>query len=1814
MPPFPDCSDPNAFGKGWNLHDQVIIVTPDFQHDITECEPCSMCTADSCVLGADSVSLTSDGALNVNVGLGLDRYGMSAGALGLRSSSPTLTLSTPSALECRKSPGSQLIRGADGVVRQIRNSQGLVDIVTTSSTSYELRFYTLSHAGTIDATGLYVPTPDSQFKTIAVANPDATGTTFNELHVTTSGEGVARASLFTWSDADQSWTLTTGNGLRQESNIAASDPGSGNRANVYTIMDGSGQNVLYQERQTVHSFPWGDEVIQKVVDPNGAALTTTWSYYDDPENDDDNYSHLKQVVQPSGYWEIYQYDSSGRTIGVDAQFEDSPSENCNGQCHITTTTYGTGDPAATVVETIQGQEISRRYTLHRQGGEVWDIQATAPNANWNSPNNLVTITRSYLGGLFEGKVQSVKRPDGTMTIYQYQYVASDGGSNLITTVSTGEPNGSGTAIVNGTKTVTTMNLGGVVLGEETYGITEGTDTLLESNHVAAVDDFGRATQIHYSDGTSVTTVYGCCGVLSTTDREGVTTTYTYDALTRPVTTTRAGITTSNNYDAAGHVLSTVRIGTDNSKVTLNRSTYDVAGRLTSSTDGIANTTSYSEMIDGDSQNVRTTTYPDQTTRIETYYQDGQLLSVKGTDVHGVRYVYGADANGRYTQEIKLNTDGSDSGEWTKTYTDMVGRPSLIVYSDGASSTSFYNSQGQLAKQVDPDGVMALFSCNARGELETTAIDMDQNGQIDFDGTDRITQMENSVVTAHGTTVRRTTTSVWTNDNVEASSVVSINDVSADGLQSWSILYGLTNHAQTVYNGNGQRTVTTTNPDGSVTVSQYQSGRLVSTRQYGSDNAQIAGTTYSYDPHGRLSTQMDARNGATTFTHDNDDRITSVTASGQTTSYFYDGLGRQTQVTLPDNGTVNFAYCATGELATNSGARAYPVAYTYDYAGRMKTMTTWQDYPTSGSAATTWDYDANRGFLISKTYADNSSVTYSNSAAGRLLARGWARTVGGQPLSTTYGYNHAGDLGTITYSDGTTPNVFFTYDRRGRRTQVLDGAGTHTLAYTDADQLLTESFPNSGLSVTNAYDTLLRRSSLSFAGQSTTYGYDNASRLQSVSDGTHSATYSYLANSSLVSNIVFRTSGLTKMTTTRSYDNLNRLTKIDSRTGVSPVSSFEYQYNSANQRTRAELQDGSYWLYQYDSLGQVTSGKKYWPDGTEVAGQQFGYDFDEIGNRKSAVSGGSASTSIYSANSLNQYTQRTVPPSVWELGVAGNKTTVTVNNEPTSRKGEYFSKELNVLNIVGAVYTQLTTVAVLKNSGGNINQPDIVSSSTGKVFVAQSPEMFGYDSDGNLTNDGRWVYSWDAENRLIAVETAVSAVAAGAPHEKLLFAYDSQGRRISKTVSNWNGSAWSEISNLKFVYDGWNLIAELSPSSFPLSLVRSYTWGLDLSGSEQGAGGVGGLLAVTTHQSPATTHYVAYDGNGNVTALTDADSGSLSAQYEYGPFGETLRATGSLARENPFRFSSKPADNTTGLVLYEYRPYHPNTGRWLTRDYLEEDGGANLYGYVRNDVPGFVDPQGLNLYAIDGTGSDEDTQSNVSKFVGRYSPSNGQANYYRGVGNPADNWRFGQSVGGAFGAGAAGLVKKVACQICTDYHKDSNIKIDIVGFSRGAAIANEIATELQKNGCPGPWHAWIDYPPVRFLGLFDAVYSFPRYVSWAWNDETIPSNVQNAAHAFASNETRITFRPAILQPSSPNTHLNEQWFPGRHSDIGGTFDMNQVIGIRTLRWMIERAMAAGVQMDDKGLPSVQQIEDFIRTHPRAARPGPKTPNPTAWIND
>ena len=108
------------------------------------------------------------------------------------------------------------------------------------------------------------------------------------------------------------------------------------------------------------------------------------------------------------------------------------------------------------------------------------------------------------------------------------------------------------------------------------------------------------------------------------------------------------------------------------------------------------------------------------------------------------------------------------------------------------------------------------------------------------------------------------------------------------------------------------------------------------------------------------------------------------------------------------------------------------------------------------------------------------------------------------------------------------------------------------------------------------------------------------------------------------------------------------------------------------------------------------------------------------------------------------------------------------------------------------------------------------------------------------------------------------------------------------------TGWVEQSNEAWIYDTWNPVAKYTVLPSSLSLHTFYTWGLDLSGTLQGAGGVGGLLG--TDDGTVEARFF-YDANGNVSEVLNS-SGNTVAHYEYDPFGNVTASTGGYASVNP----------------------------------------------------------------------------------------------------------------------------------------------------------------------------------------------------------------------------------------------------------------------------------------------------------------------------
>ena len=193
------------------------------------------------------------------------------------------------------------------------------------------------------------------------------------------------------------------------------------------------------------------------------------------------------------------------------------------------------------------------------------------------------------------------------------------------------------------------------------------------------------------------------------------------------------------------------------------------------------------------------------------------------------------------------------------------------------------------------------------------------------------------------------------------------------------------------------------------------------------------------------------------------------------------------------------------------------------------------------------------------------------------------------------------------------------------------------------------------------------------------------------------------------------------------------------------------------------------------------------------------------------------------------------------------------------------------------------------------------------FDAVNGVSQSYDLDGNLVDDGGKLFTWNAENRLIEIESSTA---------KVEFTYDYMGRRISKQVSTRPDVSSSFILQTSplFVYDGYLQIQELDALNSD-SVEKQYVWNN------------GQLLSMTDDNG---TYYYTHDANKNVSELIDTN-GAVVAHYEYSPFGQVTKSTGTMASENKFRFSNEYVDDETGLVYYNYRYYNPAQGKWLSRD-------------------------------------------------------------------------------------------------------------------------------------------------------------------------------------------------------------------------------------------------------------------------------------------
>lgn len=215
---------------------------------------------------------------------------------------------------------------------------------------------------------------------------------------------------------------------------------------------------------------------------------------------------------------------------------------------------------------------------------------------------------------------------------------------------------------------------------------------------------------------------------------------------------------------------------------------------------------------------------------------------------------------------------------------------------------------------------------------------------------------------------------------------------------------------------------------------------------------------------------------------------------------------------------------------------------------------------------------------------------------------------------------------------------------------------------------------------------------------------------------------------------------------------------------------------------------------------------------------------------------------------------------------------------------------------------------------------------------------------------------------------------------------------------------------------------------------------------------------------------------------------------------------------------------------------------------------------------------MGLIAFDGTWNQDESDvvqdTNVARFGAAY---RGSVSYIPGVGTRRG--RIGKIVGGFFGAGAEDRIDE-GLAAAKRHLAAGDAHLDVIGFSRGAAIALDFCNELREE---------LPQTRVRFLGLFDVVASFglPGNAFNLGKDLTLSDNVARCYHAMAIDERRekfpVTRVKARKGQAALEQRLFEVWFRGVHSDVGGG---NGKAGLSSIAlcWLFARARACGLEFD------------------------------------
>ncbi|MCL4185381.1 MAG: DUF2235 domain-containing protein, partial [Burkholderiaceae bacterium] len=396
-----------------------------------------------------------------------------------------------------------------------------------------------------------------------------------------------------------------------------------------------------------------------------------------------------------------------------------------------------------------------------------------------------------------------------------------------------------------------------------------------------------------------------------------------------------------------------------------------------------------------------------------------------------------------------------------------------------------------------------------------------------------------------------------------------------------------------------------------------------------------------------------------------------------------------------------------------------------------------------------------------------------------------------------------------------------------------------------------------------------------------------------------------------------------------------------------------------------------------------------------------------------------------------------------------------------------------------------------------------------------------------------------------------------------YRYDAFGQRVARE---------GRQASRGFLHHGRALAAEIDAEG---RLLRQYLrWN-------------GRLLAVLDHDpgqagreaGTGALTWIHADHLDTPVAATD-EAGRVVWRGDWDAYGRLAVEEGSFTQ--PLRLAGQYFDRETGLHDNLLRSYDPDAGRYLEPDPLGLAAGLNPFAYADGNPLVATDPLGLILFAFDGTGNGPTGENgeditNVRRFFEQYDEPHKW--YMAGVGRTDAASGIGGGMLDRVGAGSARARVDWMLGTLDDFLGDAwvgqHVPIDVIGFSRGAAMArdfvNRVSTLIDDRRF---WTRGICVD-LRFLGLWDTVAQFG--LAGLDNDEwqlAIPSSVRGAFHAVALNEHRALF--PLESALGSGTWVVEAGFIGNHTDVGGGNAEGDLAKV-SLIWMTKMAQAMGVPL-------------------------------------